>query len=172
MSFQEKIYVAHDGANDRSFYEHMQTWTQSDSTPFNFIDGYEYFMQLDKEDDEVLKNKIYQRMDEAKVVVVLFGQYTKSYRRFTRWQIEYAINTDKPIIAININGIRSVDFDRCPTILKKNLAVHIASQAPILEYALMNWPQSHKEHREEESNHPYRYDNSVYDELKLETFDL
>ena len=83
-------------------------------------------------------------MDEAKVVVVLFGQYTKSYRRFTRWQIEYAINTDKPIIAININGIRSVDFDRCPTILKKNLAVHIASQAPILEYALMNWPQSHK----------------------------
>lgn len=172
MSFQEKIYVAHDGATDRSFYEHMQTWKQSDESSFNFIDGYEFFKKLDKVDDDVLKSQIYEKMDEANICVVLIGQFTKSYRRFIRWQIEYAINKDKPIIAVNINGIRSVDFDRCPMSLKKNLSMHIASQAPILEYALLNWPQSHKKHRAEENNRTFRYANNVYEELKLETFDL
>lgn len=172
MSYQGKIYVAFDGVNDYEFYNQMLSWEQSDGTKFNFINGYEYYLQLDKVNDDILKAKIQERMNESDVCVLLIGLATKSYRRFVRWQIEHAINTNKPIIAININGIRSVDYDRCPTVMKKNLAVHIASQAPILEYALLNWPQSHLEYKALEKNQSYRYPNSIYDELHLETFEV
>lgn len=172
MSIQEKIYVAYDAANDHDFYEQMQEWVQSDETPFNFINGYEFAKQIDKVNDDVLKAKIFERMNESSVCVLLIGKATKSFRRFVKWQIEYAINSGKPIIAININGIRSVDYDRCPTILKKNLSIHIASQAPILEYALLNWPASHQKHCEQEKKFTCRYSNDVYDELNLETYDL
>ena len=88
MTYQEKIYVAYDGANDHNFYEQMQNWQQSDGTSFDLINGYEYFSQIDKVNDDILKEKLFARMNESKVCVLLIGQFTKSYRRFVRWQIE------------------------------------------------------------------------------------
>jgi hypothetical protein len=172
MAYAEKIYVAYDGSNDLNTYENVKGWVQSNGAPYDFIDGYDIFKEIDKTNDDVLKVRLRESMTSVKVCVLLIGQFTKSYRKFTRWQIECAINNDIPIIAININGIRSVDYDRCPTILKKNLSIHIAFQSAILEYALENWPQSHKEHRLQEKNLTYRYGNSVYESLHLETFDL
>lgn len=172
MSIQEKVYVAYDADNDHDFYEQITDWVKSDNTSFNFINGYEYSKLLDKVNDDILKAQILARMDESSVCVLLIGKKTKSFRRFVRWQIEYAINSGKPIIAVNINGIRSVDYERCPTILKKNLSIHIASQAPILEYALLNWPASHEKYHAAEKNATYRYSNDIYDELNLETYDV
>ena len=78
----------------------------------------------------------------------------------------------KPVIALNLNGIRSVDYDRCPTFLKKNLSMHITAQNEIFEYALENWPESHNKKLEEEDHKNYRYSNDVYDSLGLHTADF
>ena len=172
MAYLDKIYVAFDNSNDLEKYEELKSWVQSDGSPFNFYDGFDIARDIEKVNDDILKLRLKERMLESKVCVVLIGQYSKSYRKYTRWQIECAINNDIPIIAINTNGIRSVDFDRCPTTLKKNLSLHIAFQAPILEYSLMNWPESHKNYREKEKNYNIRYGNEVYEQLQLEPYDL
>lgn len=170
--YQDKIYVCLDNTMDLETYEIMKTWKQSNGEKFKFYDGLDLCREIEKLDDDVVKEKIRSRMLESKVCVVLIGKFTKSYRKFTRWQIECAIEKQIPIIAINANGIRSVDFDRCPTILKKNLAIHISFQEPILEFALENWPASDLIHREEGKLTMYRYQNKVYDDLHLETYDL
>ncbi len=172
MAYTEKIYVAYDGANDNKYYNEIKEWKQSDGSSFDMIDGYDIYQSIDKVDDETLKAKLQERMNQAKVCVLLIGEFTKSYRKFTRWQVEYAINSQMPIIAMNVNGIRSVDFDRAPTSIKKNLSLHISYQEAILELALKNWPQSHQKYLEKEKKYNIRYDNSVYDALGLETYDL
>lgn len=171
MAYTEKIYVAYDGANDNPYFEEIKTWKQSDGSSFNFIDGFDIYKQIDKVDDEILKAQLQERMSQAKVCVLLIGEFTKSYRKFTRWQIEYAINTQMPIICMNINGIRSVDPDRAPTAIKKNLSLHISFQEPILELALNNWPKSHAKYLEKEKKYNIRYANQNYEQLGLETYE-
>lgn len=166
------IYLAFDGTNDIEPYNQIHEWEFSSNEKYTFIDGLDLYKQLDKTNDELLKNQVRERMDLANICVLLISKTTKSFRRFIRWQIEYAINNNMPIIAINTNGIRSVDYDRVPTILKKNLAIHIAFQAKILEYAIDNWPESHYQYKLKEIKNSFKYTEDVYNELGLETYDL
>ena len=164
---EQKIYVAYDGTNDYETYKQIQEWVDSNEEKFNFFDAIDLYKKLDKVEDELLKAQVRERMSTANVVVLLVSKTTKSFRRFIRWQIEYAINNNIPIIAMNVNGIRSVDYDRIPTILKKNLAIHIAFQAPILEYALNNWPESFKTHISKEEKNSFKYTEDIYNDLEL-----
>lgn len=172
MSYQEKIFVAYDGPNDQNTYNELTKMIQSDNSSFLFYSAAELHKRLDKDSDEVLKEKIYNLMSGSKVCLVLVGKTTKTFRRFIKWQIERALNTNMPIIMVNPNNIRTVDFDRCPTLMKKNLALHVSMQAEIIEFALLNFPASHAKHREAEFNSPLRYAQSVYEGLNLFTSDL
>ena len=156
MSFQEKIFVAFDGVNDQEVYQELIKMKQSDNTPFMFYSALDLHKRLDKDSDEVLKAKIYHLMQESKVCLVIVGKTTKTFRRFIKWQIERAIETNMPIIMLNPNYIRSVDFDRCPSLMKKNLALHIAMQDKIIEYALLNFPTSYNKYLQEEVKAPLR----------------
>lgn len=169
---QKIIYLAFDGTNDLVPYKQILEWEFSSSGKYNFIDGLDLYKQLDKINDELLKSQVRERMELANICVLLITKTTKSFRRFIRWQIEYAINNNMPIIAINVNGIRSVDYDRVPTILKKNLAMHIAFQAKILEYALDNWPESHYQYKLKENKNSFKYSEDIYNELGLETYEI
>jgi GTPase Era involved in 16S rRNA processing len=164
---EQKIYVAYDGTNDYETYKQIQEWVDSNGEQFNFFDAIDLYKKLDKVEDELLKSQVRERMSTADVVVLVVAKTTKSFRRFIRWQIEYAINNNIPIIAMNVNGIRSVDYDRIPTILKKNLAMHIAFQGPILEYALNNWPESFKVHLSKELKNSFKYTEDIYNDLGL-----
>ncbi len=170
MAFSGKIYVAFDAAKDTNEYEKFVQFKQSDSTPYNFYDGSMFLKELDKTPDDVLKEKMQKNMDAADIVVILLSKTVKSMRRFVKWQVEYAIHQAKPIIAINPNRIRSVDYDVCPTILKSSLSLHIPYNERVFELAVMNWPSSDKEHRknEKELKKTYKYANSVYEEVLQE----
>jgi hypothetical protein len=152
--------------------EQMQEWELSNGDKFNFIDGLDLYNQLDKVSDDILKAQVKERMNLADIYVLIVNKTTKSYRRFIRWQVEHAINSGIPLIAINANGIRSVDYDRIPTVLKKNIAIHIAFQAKILEYAIQNWPSSFREYQAKEIKNSFKYSEEVYNQLGLETFDV
>lgn len=169
---QQIVYLAFDGTNDLEQFKQIQEWEFSNNQKYTFIDGLDLYKQLDKTNDEVLKAQVRERMNLANVCVLLINKTTKSFRRFIRWQIEHAINNNMPIIAINVNGIRSVDYDRVPTILKKNLAIHIAFQAKILEFAIDNWPESHNQYSLKEVKNSFKYSEEVYNSLGLETFDI
>jgi hypothetical protein len=45
-----------------------------------------------------------------------------------------------PIIAVNINGKRDRDIDRCPAIIRDELVLHISFNHKIINYAINNWP--------------------------------
>ena len=172
MSYKGKIYVAYDANNDHKYFEELSTWVQTDESKFDLFNGYDILKKIDKVNDDILKEELRSRMAEADVCLLVVGDKTKSYRKVTRWQVETAINKNMPIIVINPNGIRTVDFDKVPTAIKKCLSLHIAYQPLILEFALKNWPLSHSGYLEKEKKHTIRYANSVYEALGLETYDI
>ena len=167
-----KIFLAFEGTTDLEFLDTFKSWHGKDEKPYDAFNLLSELKKIDKVDDDTLKASMQQAMSKADIFAIVIGPKTKSFRKFTRWQVEYAVNSGKPVIAINLNGIRSVDFDRCPTFLKKNLSMHITAQNEIFEYALENWPASHKEKYNEGDHKNYRYSNDVYSSLGLHTADF
>lgn len=167
-----KIFLAFEGTCDLEFLDTFKTWKDKDGKPYDAYTLLSELKKIDKVDDDALKASMQDAMSKADVFAIVIGPKTKSFRKFTRWQVEYAVSSKKPVIAINLNGIRSVDFDRCPTFLKKNLSMHITAQNEIFEYALEKWPASHLEKLAEEDHKNYRYSNGVYESLGLHTADF
>lgn len=164
---QPNIYVAMDASKDIKYYEEFKLMLRNNGVKHNIFDGIDYYKEFDKTPDDVLKFKIQKNLERADVIVVLLSKTLKSMRKFSKWQIEHAVNIGKPIIAVNPNRIRSVDYDVCPTILKSHLSLHIPYDAVVFELAVMNWPKSHEEHmkNEKEQRKIYKYAESVYQQI-------
>lgn len=168
MAYLKPVYIVFDGKNDLQYYQEMQGWVQSDGLKFNFIDGLEFASKIDKLPDEEVKALIKEKINLTEVFVLLVTKNTKRYRKFIRWQVEAALELQKPIIIVNVNKIRSVDYDRIPIVFRrKNLSLHITFQAPIFEFALERWPESHYQHLEKKEINTYRYSQQVYEKLNL-----
>ena len=167
---QPNIYVAIDANNDKKYYEEFKSMLRGTNDKYNFFDSVDYYKELDKTPDDVLKFKIQKNLERADIVVVLLTKTYKSMRKFSKWQLEHAINIGKPIIAVNPNRIRSVDYDVCPTILKTHLSLHIPYDADAFEVAVRNWPASHAVHmkNEKEQRKIYKYAESVYKQIFAE----
>ena len=43
------------------------------------------------------------QLKNTKVLVILIGENTKNLYKYVRWEIEYAIENDIPIVAVNLN---------------------------------------------------------------------
>ena len=165
MNSNQKIYVAFDAINDMKARKALDNFSKANGEKFNFYDGAEFAKLLDVEADDTLKAKIQKNMEDAYAVVVMLSKTLKSMRRFSKWQVEYAINAQKPIIVLNNSPIRAIDNDFAPTVLKNHLCLYIPYEEKALELALMNWPKSHDEHVKNGDKSPYRYDYDVYKEL-------
>lgn len=165
MKYDGKIYVAFDALNDMKMYKELKGFKQSDGSSFNFYDGCQFAKELDQVNDDVLKAKIQKNMDDADIVLVLLSKTLKSMRRFSKWQIEYAINKQMPIITMNNSRIRGIDYDICPTALKNHLSLIIPFDEKALSLACINWPKSAKEHYKNGDKLPQRYNKEVYDQL-------
>lgn len=165
MSYNGKIYVAYDALNDAKARKALNAFKTSDGKSFNFYDGAEYAKLLDVETDDSLKAKIQKNMDGASIVLVVLSKTLKSMRRFSKWQVEYAICKEMPIIVLNNSRIRAIDNDITPTILKNHLCLYIPNDEKALELACLNWPKSNTLHIQNGDKTPYRYDYDVYKEL-------
>ncbi|MEX1550229.1 TIR domain-containing protein [Enterococcus sp. C50] len=173
MAYRNKTYVAFDGDNDMKYYRTMQMWKQNDSSTFNFYDAHDLNNALDTSSEETIKRKLRERMSNSKVFVLLVGEKTRYLHKFVSWEIEQAIKLDLPIIVVNLpesiggEGKRKMDRERCPKKAKETLAIHISFKSKILQYALENWPLSHKDYKKSNENGPYVYNDSVYKNLGL-----
>lgn len=164
------IYVAIDASHDIKYYEEFKLLLRNSDKHYTLFDSVDYYKELDKTADDVLKFKIQKNLERADVVVVLLSKTLKSMRKFSKWQIEHAVNIGKPIIAVNPNRIRSADYDVCPTILKSHLSLHIPYDARAFELAIYHWPESHEEHMKNEKDHRkiFKYADTVYQQILSE----
>lgn len=79
--------------------------------------------------------------------------------------MEQAISMQLPIVAVNLNGLRQQDSDRCPPVIRNELALHISFRAAVLQEALETWPISDARLRREGRTDPYFFKNEVYARL-------
>lgn len=166
MSYKNKTYVIFDGDNDMWAYAYMKGWKNNEHIDFDFHDAHDLNVITDRASEETAKRKLRERFSSAKQVIVLIGDHTKNLFRFVRWEIEVAQNLDLPIIAVNLNKIRSYDSERCPAILCDKYVAHISFNVKIIKYALDNFPDEYAR-RGPNAEGKRHYNKSVYEQLGL-----
>lgn len=167
MAYKNKTYVCFDGDKDMWSYRLMQAWKQNDNSSFDFYDAHDLCSSRDTSSEETIKRSLRERLRNSKTFVVLVGESTKYLYKFVRWEIEQAINLGLPIIVVNLNKKRSMDVDRCPSLLRTTLAIHISFNAKIMQYALENWATSHTKKLTTKETGAFYYNDSVYEHLGL-----
>lgn len=167
MPYRNKTFVSFDGDSDMSYYRLMQAWKQNDGITFNFYDAHDLNTARDSSQEASIKAQLAERMRNSKVFVLLVGERTRYLTKFVRWEIEQAVGRQLPIIAVNLNGRRAMDADRCPPVLQSELAVHVSFNAAIIQHALDNWPVSDVENRRTNKSGPFYYNEAVYRGLGL-----
>ena len=81
--------------------------------------------------------------------------------------MEQAIKQEIPIIAINLNGKRGMDENRCPIIIKDKIALHISFNQKIIEKAMSEWRETSQQLKREGKTGPFYYMQTVYSQLGL-----
>jgi hypothetical protein len=167
MAYRNKTYVCFDGDEDMHYYLLMQAWKQNDGIKFNFFNAHDLNSARDTSLTESIRRQLKERLKNSNVLVVLIGEKTKNLYRFVRWEMEQAIDLGLPIIAVNLNGKRKLDDERCPPVIRNELAMHISFNAAIMQYALEHWIAEHVSHVSKNETGPYFYNNDVYARLGL-----
>jgi hypothetical protein len=161
-------YTIFDGYTDRWAYARLKGWNTLERVPFSFEDAHSLEAMTPRvQDENYVKSRVKQRMAGSSQALVLIGERTKNLYRFVRWEIELAIDA-MPIIAVNLNGVRHMDRERCPPILREACAIHIPFTMKIIAYALDNFPSAWRSLTGLQRAAGARYyENTVYHELGL-----
>lgn len=160
-------YACFDGDKDIHYYRLMTAWHVNEKFEFTFVNAHDITNARDTSTEETIKRSLRTRLNASDILVVLIGESTKNLYKFVRWEIEVAIEKGMPIIAVNLNKKKSVDYDRCPPILRSALAIHVPFGHKIIDYALKNWPSRQFELKKNGEIEPRVYRDSVYTELGL-----
>lgn len=161
-----RTYVAFDATNDMNYYKILKMWKEHKSINFDFENAHELNNLRDGSNEDTIKRKLRERMNESDLLILLVGESTKNLHKFVRWEIDLALEKKLPIIVCNLNGSRNMT-DLCPAILKSELAIHISFKEKIITHAHDNWPSSHKAHVKNGVKEPRFYLDSVYENLGL-----
>lgn len=167
MAYRNKTYIAFDADTDMDYYNLLKGWKANHFMDFDFYDAHDLNNLWERSNEDTIKRKLRERMNNTKLFVLLVGEKTRYLYRFVRWEIEIAIKLDIPIIVVNLNGLKRMDSERCPAIAKNTLAIHIPFKAKIIKYAMDNWPSSYTSYKKQDKNCAYIYKESVYKELRL-----
>lgn len=168
MAYRNKTFVSFDGDNDMHYYRLMTAWHQNDNSPFSFYNAHDITQARDTSSEATIKSSLMLRMRDSKVFVLLVGENTRFLYKFVRWEIEQAITRELPIIAVNLNGRRSMDADRCPPVLQNKLAVHVSFNPAIMQHALESWPGFDAQQRRAfNTTGPYYFNPEVYARYRL-----
>ncbi len=164
MAYKNKTYVCFDADNDIKYYYLMTAWKENEHIAFNFHNAHDINNLRDGSSEEQIKRKLRERLANTKVLVILIENSTKNLYKYVRWEIEYAVEKDIPIIAVNLNKKKRKD-NLCPPILKNELAIFVPFGQKEINYALNYWPSSHIRHRKKGESGSYYYGDDVYNGL-------
>jgi hypothetical protein len=147
MTYKNKTYICFDGDSDIHYYYLMKAWKSSDSNSFNFYDAHDINTARDSSSEETIKRRLRERLSSTKLMTVLIGENTKNLYRFVRWEMEQALSLGIPIIGINLNGHTDLDAQRCPSIIKNELVLHVPFKQKAVEWAIDNWITTCKQYQ-------------------------
>lgn len=167
MPYRNKTYVAFDADSDINYYRLMKAWKQSDYSTFAFYDAHDLNNLRNWSNENTIKQRLKERLNNTKIFILLIGESTRFHYKFVRWEIEQAIKMNLPIVGVNLNGQRSIDTERCPPILKKELAIYVSFNSKIIETALDNWGYWHYQHQKEGKTGDFYYNQETYQSLGL-----
>lgn len=170
MAYRNKTYLCFDGDKDIHYFYLMKAWKHNQNDffmDFNFYDAHEINYARDLSKEESIKRQLLQRLNSSNLFVVLVGEQTKFLTKFVRWEMEQALKQEIPIIAINLNGKRDLDDNRCPVILKDKLVLHISFNQKIIEKAMAEWREISQNLKREAKFGPFSYKPTVYSQLGL-----
>lgn len=145
----DRFYTVYDELHDYRFYRMMEEWKENPDLEFGFL-------PIDR----------LSRRNKSIPLVILIGMSTQ-YLDSINQIITQSLIEKKPIIGVNLNGLRFQDNDQCPEVLKNKLAVHISFHRLILNRALETWPGYHKQFIKEQKFGPYYYGEDHYTDLGL-----
>ncbi|WP_370194286.1 MULTISPECIES: TIR domain-containing protein [Aurantimonas] len=166
MSYRNKTYIAFDGDKDMHYYRLMTAWKSHDGNSFNFHNAHDLNSARDTSLEQSIKKQLRERFSNSKLFIILIGENTKNLHKFVRWEIEVALSLGLPIIAVNLNSSRRSD-ERCPAILRNELAIFVTFNPKIIEYAMANWPDSYNQHKRDGVSGSRYYFDRVYSEFGL-----
>ena len=166
MSYRNKTYVIFDGDEDMWAYSYMKGWKQNEKIDFNFFDAHDLKPITDRANEDTVKRSLRERLSNTKQAIVIIGEKTKNLYRFVRWEMETCQKLDIPIIAVNLNGLRNQDPERCPPVIRGEYVVHIPFKLKIIQYALDQFPGEYS-NRDTAATGPRFYNDSVYQKLGL-----
>lgn len=169
MGYRNKTYVVFDGDEDMWAYARMKGWKALENIDFNFYDAHDLKpLTRQARSEEYIKQRLAERMENAKQVIVLIGEKTKNLHRFVRWEIAQAQKQNLPVIAVNLNNLRSMDSSLCPPILKDENAIHVAFRMRIMKYALDDFPEFFNNRMDKSKKTNWHYKDSVYKDLGID----
>jgi hypothetical protein len=172
MAYRNKTYVVFDADNDIWAYGRMKGWNALSTVPFSFDDAHNLGPELtDRASEPTVKRALRQRFSNAKNVVVLIGQKTRNLYRYVRWELDVALQLDLPIIAVNLNGKRAIDYELCPPVIRDEYVVHIPYKLAIIKYALEQFPAQHAQ-RGLGARGPLYYPDKVYENLDMKPLSI
>lgn len=148
MSYRNKTYIVFDADNDMHYYRLMMAWKEHDHIYFDFYNAHDLStMPIGSGNENYIKGKLRERMNNSKQAIVLVGNSTKFLHRFVRWEMELAINMDIPIIAVNLNQV-NCEHSNTPAILKNTCYfVSVPFEAKKIKYALDNFPSEYQSNK-------------------------
>lgn len=163
----KKIFICYDHAKDVDYYNMLKSWLSDDG--ITIITG-------NSVSETVLSPKaltsqvsaLEQKMQNIDAFVLIVSENTRNLCTQMLWEVNVALDSGIPIIALNANGLRYIDESNCPTLLKGKHVLHIANNPKILEKALEIWPLYYKEHKDEDKKGARFFKDSVYQLLGIE----
>lgn len=167
---KDKTYIAFDGDSDIRYYWLMKAWKHNNQDFFQFFhfyDSHDINYSRDTSQETSIKRQLSLRLDETKLFVLLVGDSTRYLYKFVRWEIEQALDRNIPIVVVNINGKKQMDSDRCPSLLKDKLVLHISFNQKIIEHAFNNWISQSENYRRMGKSGPFYYPDTLYNQLGI-----
>ena len=145
MNVLHPTYVIFDGDNDRWAYTSMLDWKQSPHVGFDFRDAdHLHAIASDAQSEAYVKRRLREHMGQASVCIVLVGEHTRHVEPFIRWQLELALELDLPLVVANLNGMQTVDQERCPPIIRNACSMHVPFRMTAIRYAMNRFPPAYR----------------------------
>lgn len=166
-TYRNKIYVAFDGDNDIHYYRMIKAWSQNEKLEFSIYDAHDLNVARDTSLPETIRTRLRDRLRNSKALILLVGEKTKYLYRFLRYELEFALKNDIPIIAVNLNNKRQRDINRIPPIVRDELVVHVSFNLKIIDHALKKWPEEYKRLKNSDESGARYYPESVYNSIGL-----
>jgi len=168
MNYNPQTYIIFDRKNDTWAYNRIKKWKSEKYFNFDIKDTQEVYQTWVKTKNERnLKCNLRKLFQEAEQIIVLIGEKTKNLNTYMKCEIETALEIDVPIIGVNLNGKRCIDYCLCPSIMSNKYIIFIPFNKKIIQCALEHFPSEHKS-RPFQNNGPRLYNDLVYHHLGLQ----